>query len=148
MSTFEIRPITAEETLDLRHAILRPGRPRETAIFPGDDAATSRHFGAYDGERLVGVATIHYVPLLDRPDFDPAYQVRGMVTIDEMRGRGAGAALLASCVEEAKRGGGQWLWCNARVGAAGFYQRHGFKIQGGIFDIPNVGPHYRMILPI
>jgi GNAT superfamily N-acetyltransferase len=148
MSTFEIRPITAEQTLDLRHAILRPGRPRETAIFPGDDAATSRHFGAYVGERLVGVATIHYVPLLDRPDFDPAYQVRGMATIDEMRGQGAGAALLAACVEEAKHGGGQWLWCNARVGAAGFYERHGFKIQGGIFEIPDVGPHFRMIRPV
>ena len=32
------------ETLDLRHVILRPGLPRETAIFPGDDAPTSRHF--------------------------------------------------------------------------------------------------------
>ena len=31
MSTFEIRPITAEQTLDLRNAILRPGLPREQA---------------------------------------------------------------------------------------------------------------------
>jgi len=148
MHPFEIRPITAEQTLELRHPILRPGKPRETAVFPGDDAPKSRHFGAYLEGRLVGVATIHYVPLLDRPDFDPAYQVRGMATVEEMRGKGAGAALLTACIDEAKREGGQWLWCNARVGAAGFYQRHGFAVQGGIFDIPGVGPHYRMIRPL
>ncbi len=148
MSPFEIRPITAEQTLELRHPILRPGRPRETAVFPGDDAPQSHHFGAYLDGKLVGVATIHYVPLLDRPDFDSAYQVRGMATVEEMRGKGAGAALLMACIDEAKQAGGQWLWCNARVGAAGFYQRHGFNVQGGIFDIPDVGPHYRMIRPL
>ena len=148
MSPLEIRAITAEETLDLRHAILRAGLPRETAIFPGDESATSRHFGAYLDGRLVGVATIHFAPLLDRPDFDPAYQLRGMATSEEARGQGIGSALLAACVEEAVRHGGQWIWCNARTPAAGFYGRHGFKVQGGIFDIPNAGPHYRMIRPL
>jgi GNAT superfamily N-acetyltransferase len=148
MSQLEIRAITAGETLDLRHPILRPGLSRETAIFPGDDAPTSRHFGAFLEGRLVGVATIHFAPLLDRPDFDPAYQVRGMAVLEEVRGQGAGSALLAACVEEAVRGGGQWLWCNARTPAAGFYAWHDFQIQGGIFDIPTAGPHYRMIRPL
>ena len=148
MNSFEIRPITAEQTLDLRHPILRAGLPRETAIFPGDEAPTSRHFGAFLDGRLVGVATIHYAPLLDRPDFDPAFQLRGMATTEEVRGQGAGSALLAACIEEAKRGGGQWLWCNARTPAAGFYGRHDFQVQGGIFDIPTAGPHYRMLRPL
>jgi len=47
MPEFEIRRITTEETIPLRHPILRPGLPRETAIFPGDEAETSRHFGAF-----------------------------------------------------------------------------------------------------
>jgi GNAT superfamily N-acetyltransferase len=148
MSALEIRTITAEETLDLRHAILRAGLPRETAIFPGDHAATSRHFGAFLDDRLVGVATIHFAPLLDRPDFDPAYQVRGMATVEEVRGQGAGSALLAACLKEAGSVGAQWIWCNARTPAAGFYARHGFTAQGGIFDIPTAGPHYRMIRPL
>lgn len=148
MSPFEIRAITAEDTLPLRLAILRPGLPRETAIFPGDDAPTSRHFGAYLDDRLVGVATMHYAPLLDRPDFDAAYQVRGMATADEVRGQGAGSALLTACLDEAKRTGAHWVWCNARTPAAGFYSRHGFQVQGGIFELPNAGPHYRMLRAI
>jgi GNAT superfamily N-acetyltransferase len=148
MSPFEIRAITAEDTLDLRLAILRPGLPRETAIFPGDDAPTSHHYGAYLDGRLVGVATMHYAPLLDRPDFDPAYQIRGMAIVDEVRGQGAGGALLTKCLDEAKRAGAHWVWCNARTPAAGFYSRHGFQVQGGIFDVPNAGPHYRMLRPL
>jgi GNAT superfamily N-acetyltransferase len=148
MTAFEIRPITAEETLPLRHTILRAGLPREMAIFPGDEAKSSRHFGAFLDEKLVGVATIHFATLLDRPDFDPAYQVRGMATAPEVRGLGAGRALLEACIEAARRAGAQWIWCNARTPAAGFYTRHGFKTQGGIFDIPTAGPHFRMLRPL
>jgi GNAT superfamily N-acetyltransferase len=145
MTAPEIRPITAGETIPLRHAILRAGLARETAIFPGDDDPASRHFGAFIDERLVGVATIHSASLLDRPDFPPAYQVRGMATAEEARGQGVGSALLAACVAEAVRTGAHFLWCNARTPAAGFYARHGFQTTGGVFDIPTAGPHYRMI---
>jgi len=145
MADFEVRPITAEETLPLRHAILRAGLPRETAIFPGDDAESSRHFGAFSEGRLVGVATIHFVPLLDQPDFDPAYQVRGMAAAPEMQGLGAGRALLEACATAARSAGAQWLWCNARTPAIGFYTQNGFKATPGVFDIPNAGPHVRML---
>jgi GNAT superfamily N-acetyltransferase len=148
MSALVVRLISAEETLDLRHAILRVGLPRETAVFPGDDAPSSRHFGAFLDERLIGVATIHFVPLPDRPGSDSAYQVRGMATLADVRGQGVGGALLAACVEEAVRNGAQWIWCNARTPASGFYTRHGFEIQGDVFEIANAGPHYRMIRPI
>jgi GNAT superfamily N-acetyltransferase len=146
MNPIEVHPISAMETLDLRHAILRAGLPRETAIFPGDDAASSRHFGAFLHGKLVGVATIHYVPLPDQPEPEiTAYQVRGMATTKEVRGQGAGRALLEACLAEAKRQGARWIWCNARTPAAGFYSRHGFKVQGDVFDIPTAGPHFRML---
>lgn len=146
MTTLKIRTITAAETLDLRHAILRAGLPHETANFPGDDAPSSRHFGAFRDGLLVGVATMHYVPLLDQPDHEgSAFQVRGMATAEEVRGLGVGSALLAACIAEARRTGANWIWCNARTPAAGFYGRHGFEVQGGVFDIPTAGPHVRMI---
>ena len=146
MAAFEIRRITAEETIPLRHPILRAGLARETAIFPGDEAGSSIHLGAFaeDGQ-LVGVATLHYVPLLDRPDFDSAFQLRGMATAPEVRGQGAGSALVEACVVAAREAGARWVWCNARTPAAGFYSRHGFKITGGIFEIPTAGPHVRML---
>jgi GNAT superfamily N-acetyltransferase len=146
MSAFEIRRITAGETIPLRHPILRAGLARETAIFPGDEAETSIHLGAFAADgKLVGVATLHYVPLLDRPDFDSAFQLRGMATDPEVRGQGAGRALVEACVVAAREAGAQWVWCNARTPAAGFYSRHGFKTTGGIFEIPTAGPHVRMM---
>jgi len=148
MTVLEVRPITAEETLPLRLAILRPGLPRETAIFPNDEAQTSRHFGAFSEGELVGVATMHFSPLLDQPDFDSAYQVRGMATVPELRGSGVGRALLEACVQAAKDSGAQWMWCNARTPAMGFYARHGFTARGGVFDLPNAGPHVRMLRPL
>jgi predicted GNAT family N-acyltransferase len=119
--------------------------PRETAVFPGDEAETSRHFGAFVDGKLVGVATIHFVPLLDRPDFDPAYQLRGMATTEEMRGRGAGRALVEACVVAAREADASWVWCNARTPAVGFYAKYGFKPISGVFDIPTAGPHVRML---
>lgn len=148
MSSLEVRRISAEETLDLRHAVLRAGLPRETAIFPGDEAESSRHFGAFLDGQLVGVVTIHFVPLLDQPDFDSAYQLRGMATADGLRGQGIGRALLNACIEAAAQNGAQWIWCNARTPAMGFYAQQGFKTQGGIFDIPTAGPHVRMLRPL
>ncbi len=37
------------------------------------------------------------------------------------------------------------LWCNARVPAAPFYQKLGWRIVSEVFDIPTAGPHVRMI---
>jgi len=141
----EIRTLAAAETIELRQVILRPGLPRETAIFTGDEAQASRHFGAFCEGRLVGVATIHGAPAPARPSSEIAYQVRGMATVPEARRQGVGGALLAACVEAARRAEARWLWCNARTPAVPFYARHGFAIVGEVFDIPTAGPHVRMV---
>ncbi len=144
MPQFEIRRLTGEETVPLRWAILRAGLPRETAVFPGDEAATSRHFGVLVDGLLVGVATIHLLPMPGTSEIEPAYQLRGMATAEEVRGLGVGGALLAACVAEARQEGGCRLWCNARAPAAGFYEKHGFTRFGEAFEIPTAGPHYLM----
>jgi GNAT superfamily N-acetyltransferase len=141
MPAIEIRPITAEETISLRWPILRAGLPRATSIFPNDDTPTSRHFGAFlDGE-LVGVATIHLAPRPGVAQTEPAYQVRGMATVEKVRGSGAGRLLLLACIEEARKAGACVVWCNARIPAAGFYAKHGFVQEGEVFEIPTAGPH-------
>src|SRR5690349_15087739 len=55
-----IRRAVVEEIIDLRHAVLRAGLPRSEAVFDGDTAETSRHYGGVDGAtgRIVGCATI------------------------------------------------------------------------------------------
>jgi len=143
-----IRTISASETIAVRWPVLRPGFPRESAVFAGDELATTRHFGAFDGDRLVGVASLYLATLPEQPDIAPAWQLRGMATLPEVRGRGFGVALLAACVAHARRENATLLWCNARTGAAPFYRKHGWTIVGDEFDIPTVGPHFRMLLDL
>src|SRR5262249_8920640 len=138
-----IRAISAAETIAVRWPVLRPGFPRETAIFQGDELETTRHFGAFDGAQLVGVASIYLAPLPERPAVSPAWQLRGMATLPEVRGRRFGCALLDACVAHAGQENAAVIWCNARTSAAEFYRTHGWEILGAEFDIPTVGPHFR-----
>lgn len=119
--------------------------PPESAQFPGDELETTRHFGAFlsDGTQ-VGVASIYPAPLPEAPEISGAWQLRGMATLPEVRGQGAGRALLQACMEAARAEGGTLLWCNARTGALDFYRKYGLTVVGEEFDIPTVGPHFRM----
>lgn len=53
-----IREIPAETTFAVRLPVLRAGKPIETCKFDGDDLATTAHFGYYQNEELVGVASV------------------------------------------------------------------------------------------
>jgi GNAT superfamily N-acetyltransferase len=143
-----IRRITAAETIPVRWPVLRPGFPRESAVFAGDEAPDTVHLGAFEGDKLVGVASIYLAPLPERPGTVPAWQLRGMATLPEARGAGFGKKLLEACVAHAAERNAAMLWCNARTSAAPFYRKHGWMILGGEFDIPTVGPHFRMLCEI
>jgi len=139
----EVRLITAEDTWQLRLAVLRPGRPITSAKFPGDDEPETRHFGAFQDGHLLGIASVYRTEMPEQPGL-PAYQLRGMATAREARGRGLGRELVRACAEFACQREARLIWCNARVGAVGFYRKLGFEIIGQEFEIPDVGPHYRM----
>jgi predicted GNAT family N-acyltransferase len=147
ISAVEVRQISSAETVPLRHVVLRPGRPVETASFAGDDLASTKHFGAFRNEKLLCVASLYEAELLDEPEV-AAIQLRGMATASEAQRTGLGRALVLGCVAFAREKGARLLWCNARTYAAGFYSKLGFEIVGEEFDIPDVGPHYRMKLKL
>lgn len=141
----EIRVISAAETLPLRQTVLRPGRAIAAAQFPGDDAPATRHYGAFHDGRLAGIASLYLAEMPEQPGM-AAWQLRGMATTPEVRGRGFGRALVLACMAFARESGARLLWCNARTTAAGFYRKLGFETCGGEFEIPEVGPHFRMVL--
>ena len=139
----EICRVPIERIIDLRHVILRHGLPREAAIFPGDDAPTSRHYAAIENERVVGCLTLHQ----SQWESQPAWQLRGMATDKEHQGQGIGRAMMAFMESDllSDANASRQLWCNARVPAKNFYVNLGWKIVSDIFDIPTAGPHVRMI---
>jgi GNAT superfamily N-acetyltransferase len=140
-----IQRISGSETIAIRWPVLREGFPRESAVFDGDDLPSTQHFGAFLDDKLVGVASIFLVPCPLYPELDRAWQLRGMATLPAVRGAGVGKALLHACEDSVRANHGHLLWCNARVSAAEFYRLHGWQIRSEIFEIPTVGPHYRMI---
>ena len=137
-----VRPARLEEIVALRHAVLRPGRPIDTAFFDGDDDTTTVHVGAFDRDRLVGCASVMRRAL----DGEDALQLRGMATVPDRAGQGIGTAILRFLEEDVARSVGvQLIWCNARTSASGFYAGAGWRLVSATFDIPDVGPHVRMI---
>jgi len=147
MSAAVIRPISAAQARPLRQLVLRPGLPPETTIYPGDDEPDSFHAGAFAGDTLVGIATLHHKPPPEEAD-DGAWQLRGMAVLPEQQGRGIGRALVLACQQAALTRGATRLWCNGRVSAMGFYTALGFAPSGELFESPHSGPHYVMVLQL
>src|SRR6185437_4960165 len=142
----QIRRASLDEIIDLRHIILRAGLPRETAIFPGDELVSSRHYGAFVREdsihRTVGCATLH----LNQWESEPAWQLRGMATSNDFRRKGLGRAMLEFIDREiiSDPAAPRLFWCNARVPAIEFYKMLGWEIVSEPFEIPTAGPHVKM----
>ncbi|WP_223291121.1 GNAT family N-acetyltransferase [Streptomyces avicenniae] len=128
------------EVYGLRWSVLRPGRPRESAVFAEDAAPGTFHVAAYDGEGPEVLACVSVFP-------DPfegardAYRFRGMASAPAARGLGFGAAVLEAAAAEAAARGADLLWCNGRMDAGGFYLRQGFGTVGDTFVVEGFGAH-------
>jgi GNAT superfamily N-acetyltransferase len=132
-----VRQIPVAQTRPLRHAVLRPHESIEYLI--AHESPDVFAAGAFDGgERLVAVGFVG-------PEGEQgAWRVRGMATAPEVRGRGAGSAILAALLEHARDRGATRVWCNARVRARSLYERAGFTVTSEEFDVTQIGPHYVM----
>ena len=128
--------IDGERTHDLRRRVLRDGRTDLPAAYPEDDDPDVAHLGAFDGDRLVGVATLV-------PDGSGSWQLRGMAVESEWQGRGVGRALLKEAAVRVSP-----LWAHARDTALGFYERLGWVVEGEGYVYGVMGlPHHRVVLP-
>ena len=139
--------VSVEAIRPLRHRLLRPGLPPESAHFTGDHRLNTWHIGAFrpaelgDEGLLICCASFMAEPYKD----ENAWQLRGMCTDPEHQGCGIGATLLGAAIKAILADSGVKLfWCNARVPAAGFYEKQGWRADSKEFDIPTAGPHQKM----
>jgi len=136
------RQAPIDEIISLRGEVIIRGTNRDTPYFDGDRDEATRHFGAFAGTRTVGCLSF----MRKEWEGKPAWQLRGMATAPDYRGVGAGKILLRLAEEAVtKESGIRLLWCNARTGAVGFYEKQGWKIVSDEFTIPGVGPHFKMM---
>ena len=140
-----IRQIPSEATFAVRHPVLRAGKSLETCKFDGDDLDTTLHFGYYEHDNLVGVASVFNKssPLFSNP---LQFQLRGMAVLETHQKLGIGALLFKHCYKYCKSQGNATLWFNTRIAAVPFYQNLNCKIIGEPFIIAEIGEHYTMMI--
>ena len=145
--TIIVDEVAPEVTYALRAAVLRPDGGEIT--WAGDEDPATFHLAARtpDG-RVVGVVRFSPAPCPWRPLATAPWQLRGMATDPAVRGGGAGRALLAEGLARVAARGGDLVWCDARVSAAGFYERQGFAVVTEPFDKPGIGPHVGMLVEL
>jgi GNAT superfamily N-acetyltransferase len=146
--TIEIREISAAQARPIRQRVLRPHQRAEELIYPGDDDASTFHLGAHVNGKLVGILSMyrHSQPPAATGANQSAWRIRGMATTPEARGTGLGRELVIQARDRVWELHCDRIWCNARESAFGFYQKLGFVIEGGIFEIEGIGPHAVMVL--
>lgn len=134
------------DIIALRYDVLCAGRPREEAQFEGDDLEDTHHFAAFlkngEGDRNIGCVSY----MLNEWDGVPAWQLRGMAIAPDLAKQGIGTRLIRFAEQVLRDASStRQQWCNARVPAIRFYERLGWAVASEIFEVPNYGPHQKMV---
>jgi len=144
-----IKFITAEETLPLRSRVLRNGLAPAECYMQADQLSTTFHMGYFhNDERPVSILSCQLEELEGYEGL--GYRLRGMATDFDWQGKGIGRQLLQDAITYlGNELQADYLWCNARRIAYGFYQNMGFQfLSEEEFEIPGIGPHmvaYRLL---
>ncbi|ARV44758.1 GNAT family N-acetyltransferase [Bacillus inaquosorum] len=139
----EVKTISAEDTYEIRHRILRPHQSIEQCKYEQDHAEGSFHLGAFFEGTLISIASFspQNQPLLTE---SPAYRLRGMATLEGYRDQKAGSMLIKHAEQKLAEKGVQAVWCNARQHVKGYYAKLGWEERGEPFEIPGIGTHIVM----
>lgn len=145
-SSIYVEFVAARTVLPLRARVLRPGQPISSVDHEYDHWPDTFHVAAFvAASGVVACATFYPEPT---PDGRDAWRLRAMASAPEVRGQGYGAATLTFGLTEVRARGGTVVWCNARTPAVGFYEKLGFSTVGEEFELPPIGPHYLMEIPL
>jgi len=139
-----IREINAEVTIPVRHAVLRVGKPVSSCVFEGDNLPSTKHFGVFENQKLVGVITV-----LEKTNAfflsKKQFQIRGMAVLSEFQYQGYGFDLMQIAEKYIQDQQGNIIWLNARLSAVAFYEKLSYQIIGDSFEILGIGTHFVML---
>lgn len=141
----QVKEISAQETFPVRLEVLRKNIPLPHE-FNGDFDSYTFHLGAFKNDELIAVSS--YMQASNMNFEGNQYQLRGMATLNEFQGFGAGKLMLQKAVQILKEKNTTILWCNARISVVEFYKKQGFQTFDEKFDIQYVGEHYVMFKKI
>lgn len=152
----EVRKVESEVLHEVRFKVLWPHlSSAEEAVIDIDKSEGAIHLAAFDGENVVGVASIFPQACARYPEMFPnlkAYRLRAMGVLEEVQGRGVGSKIIdfaKNYLDQTTPA--QVLWCDAREIAWGFYSRMDFQFACGddgymcdAYEVPSVGVHKMM----
>jgi len=119
----EIKSITWQETIPLRHKVLWPNKPPEFCKI--DDDEKGLHFGSFINNELICVASIYLKA-------DKA-RLRKFATDANFQNQGIGSNMLDFIIRYLKNTQTKVFWCDARESALGFYERFDMHKYSEIF---------------
>ena len=119
----EIRKISSEETLEIRHKVMWPHKNIDFVRVPEDEFGI--HYGLFHEDELLSIVSVFIT--------GEEAQFRKFATLEKSQGKGYGSKLLSFVIEELKKQGMRKIWCNARVNKKEFYKKFGLKETGKMF---------------
>ncbi|KZV62443.1 acyl-CoA N-acyltransferase [Peniophora sp. CONT] len=155
MATINIRSISPEDTVNIRHAILWPHVPRDSDIVRLAEDDSGLHFGAFlpeAGAEPVAVISLFHEDIPGSDDAasssHKAWRFRKFACLTEYQGKGVGSQLLQHIIQHARDDlGAECIWCDARVTASEWYTRRGLSTFGDPF-FKNGVEHIRMKIAV
>lgn len=124
----DIRTITTEDVLDIRHKVMWPNMPKDYVKIIDDNLA--KHFGVFVNTKLVSIVSLFIK--------NEEVQFRKFATLEEHQGKGYGSRLLNHIIDYSQKKRCKKIWCNARVNKTNLYHKFGLKetnqtyVKGGI----------------
>jgi predicted GNAT family N-acyltransferase len=137
LNRMDIRNISWEQTIPLRHTVLWPNKSAEYCHVEGDQGAF--HFGAFINDKLVCVASVYLQSNKAR--------LRKFATDTHYQNQGVGSKMLKHIVQSLQDTEARFFWCDARESALGFYKRFGMEASGERFYKGEV-PYFTMEVPL
>ena len=129
----EIRTISWEQTIPLRHIVLWPSKTPEYCHVDGD--VDGLHFGVFINEILVCVASVYL-------NLNKA-RLRKFATDSRYQNQGIGTKMITHIIHSLKNSQVEYFWCDARESALGFYKRFDMRQCSERFYKEDV-PYFKM----